>query len=81
MYRYQFRRESKYLEFGVVTASSEEEAIEMIENGDYDDIIDNSFVETIPETIEIESTEELDEDELEEYEEYEDSEEEEDYVD
>ena len=59
MYRYQFKRESKYIEYGVVDAETEEEAIEKIENEEYDDIFDTSFVETIPDTLEIESTEEI----------------------
>lgn len=50
---YQFTREAKYIEYGVVTANSKEEAIELIENNDYDDIFDTSLEEEYNETIKI----------------------------
>lgn len=40
MHEYQFTRKVINIEFGVVTADSEEEARKLIENEDYDDIID-----------------------------------------
>jgi len=50
---YPFTREAKYIEYGVVTANSKEEAIELIKNNDYDDIYDTSLEEEYNETIKI----------------------------
>ena len=57
MKTYQFTREAKYIEYGVVTANSKEEAIELIKNNDYDDIYDTSLEEEYNETIKIEEEE------------------------
>ncbi len=57
MKTYQFTRKAKYIEYGVVTANSKEEAIELIKNNDYDDIYDTSLEEEYNETIEIEEEE------------------------
>lgn len=57
MKTYQFTREAKYIEYGVVTANSKEEAIELIKNNDYDDIFDTSLEEEYNETIKIEEKE------------------------
>lgn len=50
---YQFTREAKYIEYGVVSANTKEEAIELIKNNDYDDIFDTSLEEEYNETIKI----------------------------
>ena len=57
MKTYQFTREAKYIEYGVVTANSKKEAIELIKNNDYDDIFDTSLEEEYNETIKIEEKE------------------------
>lgn len=57
MKTYQFTREAKYIEYGVVTAKSKEEAIELIKSNDYDDIFDTSLEEEYNETIKIEEKE------------------------
>ncbi len=57
MKTYQFTREAKCIEYGVVTANSKEEAIELIKNNDYDDIFDTSLEEEYNETIKIEEKE------------------------
>lgn len=57
MKTYQFTREAKYIEYGVVNANSKEEAIELIKNNDYDDIYDTSLEEEYNETIKIEEEE------------------------
>lgn len=57
MKTYQFTREAKYIEYGVVTANSKAEAIELIKNNDYDDIYDTSLEEEYNETIKIEEEE------------------------
>ena len=57
MKTYQFTRKAKYIEYGVVTANSKVEAIELIKNNDYDDIYDTSLEEEYNETIEIEEEE------------------------
>ena len=57
MKTYQFTREAKYIEYGVVYANSKEEAIELIKNNDYDDIYDTSLEEEYNETIKIEEEE------------------------
>lgn len=57
MKTYQFTREAKYIEYGVVTANSKEEAIGLIKNNDYDDIYDTSLEEEYNETIKIEEEE------------------------
>ena len=46
MKTYQFTREAKYIEYGVVTANSKEEAIELIKNNDYDDIYEELKVQS-----------------------------------
>lgn len=51
---YKFTRKATYVEFGVVTAINEEEAMEKIKNNDYDDIIDTSLEEEHNDTINIE---------------------------
>lgn len=51
MKEYQFTRKAMYVEYGVVTADSKEEAIEKIKNGDYDDIYDTSLEEEYDDTI------------------------------
>lgn len=56
---YQFTREAKYIEYGVVSANTKEEAIELIENNDYDDIFDTSLEEEYNETIKIEDEEDV----------------------
>lgn len=54
MKNYQFTREAKYIEYGVVTANSKEEALELIKNNEYDDIYDTSLDEEYNDTIKIE---------------------------
>lgn len=51
---YIFTRKVIVKEFGGVTATSEEEAIEKIMEGEYDDIIDSWTLEHIAGSIEIE---------------------------
>lgn len=55
---YTFKRQVIVCEFGGVTATSKEEAIEKIKNGDYDDIIDSWIEEILEGTITIESEDE-----------------------
>lgn len=57
MKTYQFTREAKYIEYGVVTANAKEEAIELIKSNNYDDIFDTSLEAEYNETIEIEDEE------------------------
>lgn len=57
MKTYQFTREAKYIEYGVVTANTKEEAIELIKSNNYDDIFDTSLEAEYNETIEIEDEE------------------------
>lgn len=54
MKNYQFTREAKYIEYGVVTANNEEEALKLIKNNEYDDIYDTSLQEEYNDTIKIE---------------------------
>lgn len=54
MKQYTFRRKAIYLEFGVVTANSKEEALKKIKESDYDDIFDQCFEEIIEDSEEIE---------------------------
>lgn len=54
MKQYTFRRKVIYLEFGVVTANSKEEALKKIKKSDYDDIFDQCFEEVIENSEEIE---------------------------
>lgn len=42
-----------YIEYGVVTAENEEEAMEKIKNNDYDDIYDTCLEEEYDDTIQI----------------------------
>lgn len=58
MKEYQFTREAKYIEYGVVTANSKEEALELIKNNEYDDIFDTSLQEEYNDTIKIEENNE-----------------------
>ena len=51
---YQFTRQASYLQLGVVTASSKDEARKMIINGEYDDIYDMTLLDEDDTTIEIE---------------------------
>lgn len=51
---YQFTRQASYLQLGVVTASSEDEARKNIINGEYDDIYDITLLDEDDNTIEIE---------------------------
>lgn len=53
MKEYQFTRKAMYIEYGVVTAENEEEAIEKIKNNDYDDIYDTCLEEEYDDTIQI----------------------------
>lgn len=53
MKTYQFTREVKYIQYGYVDANSKEEAIELIQNNDYDDIFDTSLEEEYNDTIQI----------------------------
>lgn len=55
MKQYTFRRKAIYLEFGVVTANSKEEALKKIKESDYDDIFDQCFEEIIEDSEEIEN--------------------------
>lgn len=57
MKTYQFTREAKYIEYGVVIANTKEEAIELIKSNNYDDIFDTSLEEEYNETIKIEDEE------------------------
>lgn len=50
---YTFTRHIVVCEFGGVTASSEEEAIQKIKDGEYDDIIDSWTVSQVEGTIEL----------------------------
>lgn len=56
MHEYQFTRKVINIEFGVVTADSEEEARKLIENEDYDDIIDVYGTDEPKEILTIECT-------------------------
>lgn len=55
MKQYTFRRKTIYLEFGIVTANSKEEALKKIKESDYDDIFDQCFEEVIENSEEIEN--------------------------
>lgn len=61
MKMYKFTREAKYVQYGFVNADSEEEALELIEDGDYDDIYDTSLEEEYNDTIKITCDEEKEE--------------------
>ncbi len=54
MKTYNFSRLATYLQLGVVTADSKEEAIELIKNNEYDDIFDTCLEEENNDTIQIE---------------------------
>lgn len=54
---YTFKRKIIVCEYGGVTATSIEEALEKIKQGDYDDIIDSWKIEDIDNSIEIEEEE------------------------
>ena len=54
MKQYTFRRKTIYLEFGIVTANSKEEALKKVKENDYDDIFDHCFEEIIEDSEEIE---------------------------
>lgn len=54
MKQYTFRRKAIYLEIGVVTANSKEEALKKVKESDYDDIFDQCFEEIIEDSEEIE---------------------------
>ena len=49
-----FTREAKYIEYGIVTANNEEEALKLIKDNEYDDIFDTSLQEEYNDTIKIE---------------------------
>ena len=51
---YQFTRKATYIQYGVVTAYNEHDALRKIINGEYDDIYDTSLEEEDDTTIEIE---------------------------
>ena len=53
MKTYQFTREAKYVQYGFVTASSKEEALKLIRDGEEDDIFDTDIVEEYNDTIRI----------------------------
>lgn len=55
---YTFKRLVITCEFGGVTATSKEEAIQKIKDNDYDDIIDSWTEEVLEDSIDIESEEE-----------------------
>jgi hypothetical protein len=57
MKEYKFTRKAIYIEFGVVTANDEKEAIQKIKDNDYDDIIDTYLDEEDNSTIELEGVE------------------------
>ena len=56
---YTFKRLVITCEFGGVTATSKEEAIQKIKDNDYDDIIDSWTEEVLEDSIDIESEEEV----------------------
>lgn len=51
---YQFSRLATYVQYGIVTASSKEEAIQLIKDGEEDDIFDISIENYDNESIRIE---------------------------
>lgn len=50
---FSFERQATYIQYGIVTATSKEEAIQKIKDGEYDDIYDSSLIEEDDETISI----------------------------
>ena len=54
MKEFHFVRKAIYREYGFVTAKTEEEAIEMINNNDYDDIFDTSWDSAVENSLQIE---------------------------
>ena len=58
--QYTFTITEQCTTLGIVIATSKEEAIEKIKNGDYDDMIDAFDTVYIPDTIEIVNEQELD---------------------
>lgn len=59
MKQYEFTCDAIYQQFGVVTADSIEEARQKIIDGQYDDIIDSSFMFADYDTLSIEENEAL----------------------
>ena len=59
MNTYQFTREAKIVQYGFVMANSEEEALELIKDGEEDDIFDTDVIEEYNDTIKIEKGKEV----------------------
>lgn len=63
---FQFEREAKYIQLGTVMAEDKDEAIQMIKDGDYDDIFDTCLEEEYNDSIKITAEEECNDEEDEE---------------